>query len=379
MPGYGQWSKREQIAGVEVVRLRHYVPRRPSGLKRAWSEISFGLRLAFSDWESPDAVVVVSPALLSTSVAMLRLRVTKRATPVVVWVQDLYSLGLSETGQGHGAVVNVMKRIEGWVLRHADRVVVIHDRFAGRVVAEYGVSPDRVEVVHNWTHIAGDGRIDVAAERIKYGWAPNETVVLHAGNMGVKQGLENVVEAARLADSQEAAVRFVLVGSGSEHAKLLAMGNSIARLDFLDSLPDEDFTNILRAADILLVNEKPGVAEMAVPSKLTSYFDAGRPVLASTDPTGITAEEVAEAAAGVVVRAGDPSALLGAAIMLGEDRHRAEELGANGMRYRQSVLDEEKAIDKFAGIVISTLPGGSEIVPHRRPTERSSKWPNAPS
>ena len=93
--------------------------------------------------------------------------------------------------------------------------------------------------------------------------------------------------------SAENRVRFVLVGNGSQRDDLQQRADAHATTtQLLPPLADGDFTDILQAADILLVNELPGVAEMAVPSKLTSYFAAGRPVLAATDSTGITAQEV---------------------------------------------------------------------------------------
>src|SRR5438874_729429 len=56
-PGYGQWRSTEVIGGVTVHRLRHFVPRPPRGLRRLWSELSFGLRLLFNRLSS-DSVVV---------------------------------------------------------------------------------------------------------------------------------------------------------------------------------------------------------------------------------------------------------------------------------------------------------------------------------
>src|SRR5690606_36796355 len=97
----------------------------------------------------------------------------------------------------------------------------------------------------------------------------------------------------------------------------------------------------------LLVNELSGVSEMAVPSKLTSYFSAGRPVLAATDPAGITADEIRAAGGGVVVPAGDPSILLEAAIELGNDKEAADKYGGSGRQYRETVLAEEHAVNAF--------------------------------
>ncbi|MGO4692073.1 glycosyltransferase [Glaciibacter sp. 2TAF33] len=351
--GYGQWSRREDIDGVRVSRLRHYLPTRPEGVRRLISELSFGARLLFARWGRPNIVVMVSPALFSTAVAVLRARFSPAKPAVVVWVQDLYSLGITETGAGGGLVARLMTWVESKTLKAATRVVVIHERFAAYVSNSLGVDPSKIEVVRNWTHLQPTVYVDREAVRCRHGWRDEETVVLHAGNMGAKQGLENVIDAARLSDVQGAPVRFVLLGNGSQRDRLHELAYGIARLQFIDSLDDDAFQSILAAADVLLVNEKPGVSEMAVPSKLTSYFNAGRPVLAATDMCGVTAGEIDAAGAGTVVEAGDPQALLDAAVALGQDSERAQILGASGLRYREEVLGEEAALNRYAGILTS--------------------------
>ncbi len=122
-------------------------------------------------------------------------------------------------------------------------------------------------------------------------------------------------------------------------------------MTFIDPLDDNDFRLALAAADVLIVNEKQGVASMAVPSKLTSYFAAGRPVVAATDPTGITASEVAAAGAGVVVPAGDPESLLGAIAEIRNDADAATRFGLSGRNYRETVLDEGAAIQHWADLI----------------------------
>ena len=365
--GYGQWSRSEHLSGVDVTRLKHYVPSTPKGLLRAISEATFGARVAVHEWDEPDAIVVVSPALISSLFAALRARITHRKTPLVVWVQDLYTLGMVETGQAGGLSLKVMAAVEGWLLRHADRVVVIHDRFAKRVAEDFGVPTDRIEVVRNWTHLPPAPDVDVLAARARLGWAPGETIVLHAGNMGVKQGLQNVVEAARLASQRNLPVRFVLLGHGAERERLQALGAGLDTLQFLAPLNDVEFGNALASADCLLVNELPGVSEMAVPSKLTSYFSAGRPVVAATDVSGITAEEIRNADAGVVVPSGDPAALVDAVFELAGDPDHSEHLGQNGLLYRKTVLDEESAINRFTQMLtrlISKDDRATHSVPH---------------
>jgi glycosyltransferase involved in cell wall biosynthesis len=349
--GYEQWARADSLDGVAVRRRWHYVPHSPHGIRRLLSELSFGARLVFARWNSCRAVIVVSPALFSSVLVALRIWLTSRRPPLVIWVQDFYALGMAETGEGAKFAGKVTRYVEAQTLRAADCVVVIHPRFARYAVEELGVKAQNIVVVRNWAHLPAEAPIDATAAKRALGWPTDATLAVHTGNMGVKQGLENVVEAARVADSLGAPVHFVLVGDGSERHKLMARGRGISRLTFVDPLCDADYRLALSAADVLLVNEKPGVATMAVPSKLTSYFHAGRPVIAATDPAGISAEEVVASGAGTVVSAGEPSTLLNAVVDISADAEAAVRFGLNGQRYREAVLDEGVAIEQWAKLI----------------------------
>uniref|UniRef100_A1UBG7 Glycosyl transferase, group 1 n=1 Tax=Mycobacterium sp. (strain KMS) TaxID=189918 RepID=A1UBG7_MYCSK len=355
--GYGQWSRVEQLDGVEVRRLLHYVPKSPRGLRRLLSETSFGLRLLFARWGRPRIVITVSPSLFSAALAALRIRLTPRRPPFIVWIQDIYTLGLAETGEGGGFAATLTRWVESRTLRSADRVVVIHHRFADYVARELGVKASDVVVVRNWAHLAMEMPVSSASAKLALGWPSGVILAVHTGNMGLKQGLENIVDAAREADERSAPVHFLLVGDGGERRKLMERAHGISRITFVGPLSDADYRLALSAADVLLVNEKPGISSMAVPSKLTSYFHAGRPVIAATDADGITASEVLAAGAGIVVPAGEHSALLDAVLDLGDDPAAAARFGRNGRRYRESVLDEQVAIAQWESLVETTIAG----------------------
>lgn len=349
--GYGQWRRSEMIRGVAVHRLRHYVPNPPRGIRRLFSELSFGVRLFFRRYGQHRAVIAVSPALFATALAVLRIRLAPSRPALVVWVQDIYTLGLAETRQGNRVTAMVTEFVESFVLRAADRVVAIHPRFAEYMIKNMGVDPGKIAVVRNWTHLKPHPDISRQAARTALGWTTGELLVVHTGNMGAKQGLENVVRAARLADQRQEPLKFVLVGDGSERTRLQKLARDVTRIEFVDPLDDDAYRLALAAADCLLVNESPGVAEMAVPSKLTSYFDAARPVVAATDPTGITAEELRSANAGVVVPAGDPGALLDAALQLCRDAEGSSAYGSAGRSHCRRNMTAEAAMDAFERVV----------------------------
>lgn len=156
-----------------------------------------------------------------------------------------------------------------------------------------------------------------------------------------------MIEAARLATLKNSRVRFVLMGDGNQRARLEASAVGIDKIAFVDPLAANAFQAALAAADVLLVNEMPGISEMAVPSKLTSYFSTGLPVIAATESGSVTHTEVMASGGGVQVNAGDPDALLDAAERLAADSELAKAIGAKGLRFRQETLSESAAIAHY--------------------------------
>lgn len=188
----------------------------------------------------------------------------------------------------------------------------------------YGVDDDRIAVLPNWTHISSTPA-SAAQARARLGWAGDRFVVAHTGNMGLKQDLGTVVEAARRLPE---GIDVLLIGDGSQRRALQEQAAHAGNIRFLDPLDDEQYPLALAAADLLLVNERPTAGDMSLPSKLTSYLSAGRPVLAAVADDGATSAELARTdGAGLVLRPGDPDLLAAAVIDLRADPSRCAAMG----------------------------------------------------
>lgn len=346
LDGYSGRTRHETIDGVSIKRVRHVVPPQPSTMRRSVMEVHFGLRAVLSRWGRPDVVVVVSPALLSSRIIVWRARLTR--VPIITWVQDIYTLGLTQSGAS-GRAERLVRGVESSLLRQSTRVVAIHERFKRYLVHELGVG-DHVDVVRNWSHVhmtTTDQDIEI---RRQHDWADGDIVVLHAGNMGAKQGLENVVAASRVAHERGSSVLFVLVGDGNQRSHLESLDPN-PRLQFIDPLPDGIFERTLSSADVLLVNERPGLTEMSVPSKLTTYYAAGRPVVAAVDSTSITAEEMQLSGAGPCVSPVDPAALVDAVEAVAGDAAMSASHVAAAQAFRSAHLSERAAVEAFLRVV----------------------------
>ena len=219
-------------------------------------------------------------------------------------------------------------RPSSWSFRQT--VSVISGSFRRNLLAK-GVPESKIATIPNFvdtsfvTPLPRDN-----AFRREQGWG-DKFVVLFAGNVGLSQGLETVLEAAgHLRDIPD--ILFAIVGSGTTKQGLVdkAEEMQLTNVHFLPLQPYERVPELYSAADIGLVPLRKGLTEDSVPSKLWTIMGVARPVLAGVDKTSDTYAVVQEADAGVCVPPEDPEALAAAVRTLHQDPERAAEMGRRG-------------------------------------------------
>jgi colanic acid biosynthesis glycosyl transferase WcaI len=322
----------ERIERVRLVRAAHYVPARQDALRRAVYEATFGLTglLASRRVEPPQAIVGVVPAL---SGGMLARSLSRGfLAPYGILFQDLMGPAASQSGMaGGGLVASATARMERWAVGRASAVGVVATSFIP-YVRSLGVPPQDIAHVPNWNRLV-EPDTSVDDIRARFGWSDGRQVALHAGNIGLKQGLEQVVDAARLAKERGDPVRFVFSGGGSQEDAIRGAASGLDNVQFLGVQPEGMHASLLAAADVLLLSERSTQVDMSLPSKLTSYYAAGRPIVAAVGTAGASAEEVRRSGAGLVTPAGQPEAILDALSQLRSEPDLASRLGRAGRSY----------------------------------------------
>lgn len=350
LPHYPAWrldpayadvrATREERCGVSVHRRRHSVPSRQTAPRRALFEMSL-LRGALSgapDIGRPDAVAAQMPSL-AAGVVGARLA-ARHGVPFVPVVRNL--LG------GRTAAAGLVER---YALRRAALVGVTHETLVAGVAA-MGVPEQRIRLVQNWSLIPGPTR-PREQMRALLGWRPGQTVLLYTGDMGAGRGLDVLVEAARL----DPTLRVVLMGEGARRDALRTMAGGLPNLDFAPLAAESEFPDVLGAADVL------AVADPAVPPELTSYFAAGRPVVAAVPADSGTAREIARAGAGAVVPPEEPAALLAAVRALAADDAAA----AQARSYATTHLTPSAGLARIDALLAEALTLAPPAPPHSTP------------
>ena len=287
--GYRGWKySKETIRGVEVFRCPIWVPRRPDGLSRLFHPMSFALSsfpvVLAQAFGRPDVVFSVEPTLFCAPGALTAARLSGAGAWLHVQdceVEAFFGLGYMKSG----FLKKWIAAIEGWLTRRFDIVSAVSRRMVARL-SGLGIVDSRTALFPNW----------VDTERIRPGirgrdfrkeWdlAPDARIVLYAGNMGRKQGLEMILETALAVREEYPRALFLMVGDGpakdglAEKAKGLGLHNVV----FRPLQPPEDVASLLAAADVHLVIQKKGGADAFLPSKLAGILAAGGTAIVTAD------------------------------------------------------------------------------------------------
>ncbi len=359
----GRFAARSREGGVEIRRRWHYVPRRQSAATRAAYEATlcaFGATAL--PRKAPDLIIGVSPTLAAATLA--RAASSRYGRPYGLIYQDLQGLGASQSGVRGGArIARLVELAEVSLARQAAAVGVIAEGFMPYFVG-HGVAAERIHRLRNWSRYAAPTESVVRA-RARLGWSPEDFVCLHAGNMGHKQGLENLLRAA--AEIDDPRVRIVFAGEGNERLRLeeLARRLRLSNVSFVAPQPPGLYEAMLAAADVLIVNQRASVGDMSLASKLTSYFMAARPVVGAVAETSETGRELRAAGAGRVAAPDDPVALAEALRWMQDHPEEARALARSGRRYAEANLTPAAALAGYERFLEEIRVGAAPSVARR--------------
>lgn len=329
---YPQWEKtpgdrrtyaRNEIRnGVRLRRRWHYVPRRPTALKRMLHEASFALTgfLALVFDRKPDLLVVVSPPLILGPFAWLASRL--RGFPYTFHVQDMQPDAALRMGMLQpGKLSRLLYALERFNYRHAASVTGITHGMLDMFTAK-GLPATRQAYFPNWTPDEPPPPCsltepDRARLRQLLGTQPGDFLVFYSGNLGKKQGLEVILDAAE-ASRAHPHLRWIIAGNGAERASLeaTARARGLANLRLLPLQPTDLYRQLLAFCNLSLVTQRPGSGALFFPSKLLTILRHGCAVITVAEKGSELARAMHNGQFGRNVEPGDAPALANAAIEL---------------------------------------------------------------
>jgi colanic acid biosynthesis glycosyl transferase WcaI len=247
------------------------------------------------------------------------------------------------------------------LLRRATAVSTITEAMRQRII-ERGVPAERAWLTPNWANLdqVTPGDRDNAF-RHDIGLNSAHLLFMYAGNMGVKQGLEVVLDAAAIL-KEDPRVRFVLIGGGAARMALQEkLGEmQLPNVQMHPVQPKEKLNDMLAAADVHLVVQRREAADLVMPSKLTNILAAGRPSIATADAETTLSQVLLQNKCGLVARPETARSLATAVRHLARDREMRERFGYNARQYAEKALRQDAILKDFERRLIDLVTGGGK-------------------
>jgi glycosyltransferase involved in cell wall biosynthesis len=220
------------------------------------------------------------------------------------------------------------------------------------VLTKWGIEASRIHVIHNWAPLE-----EMPLRPRENDWSHAQALkgglrFIYSGTLAMKHNPALLLELARLLDRDQVGELVVVSeGAGVEWLAQQATACRFQSLRVLGFQPFDSLPDVLGSADVLVAILEPDAGVFSVPSKVLSYFCAGRPVLLAVPRENLAAKTVIESGAGLVVEPGDIDGFLAAAHRLIDSSEERAEFGQAARRYAETHFDIRHIGDQFEAII----------------------------
>lgn len=342
----------ETYKGIPIKRVPHFPRGNGKALSMILNFISFALMgsllAPFLVKGRFDVIFVYGLTPVTLACPAIALKKAKRI-PIVFWLQDLWPESLEFAANIKSkTILGLVSKISSWIYKQADRMLITSKSFRKALISR-GVEEERIfyypQAAENFYR-----PLDLQSVRSKGFSLPEGFRILFAGNIGMAQGIETIVEAAKRCRGSN--IKWIIIGQGREFERIknLVFAENLEESVFLlGQKPAEEMPDWFAMADALLVTlKKDPVYAMTVPAKIQSYMACGKPILAALD--GEASSLVLEAGAGLAVPAEDAEGLaLAAREMAGANQETLKEWAKNSRQYFLENFQFEESMHKLMG------------------------------
>lgn len=242
-----------------------------------------------------DAVFIQSTNVAGFAVKTIRKKLPKAI--ITYNVQDIFPYNLAYAGgiKKDGLIFKIMAAEQRYAYKHADHIITISEDMK-ELLVEDGIPSDKIEVVYNWSY--QDDPYDYADLDLTVAnklFDKNYFNVVYAGNIGVMQNVDILIETAALMKDKKD-IWFHIIGNGVYKDKLIKKADEleIENITFWPMQPPEVAAAIYSSADVNVIPLVKNVYRTALPSKTATCLACKKPVILAIGETSIFAKKIAE-------------------------------------------------------------------------------------
>ena len=269
----------------------------------------FNCRKALKTHSGSKAVFVQSSYISGLIVWLVR-KYIKNAV-ITCNVQDVFPYNAVFGGKlkKNSLVFKVLAAVQRYAYKHADHIITISEDMKETLVAD-GTDASKIEVVYNWSY--QDGLYEnVDLTSVSHMFNKDFFNVVYAGNIGVMQNVDILIEAAKLMKDDNN-IWFHIIGNGVYKEKLEARAKEygITNISFWPMQPPELAPAIYSAANVNVIPLVKDVYRTALPSKTATCLACQKPIVFAIGKESKFGQKIATEAGCQVVEADDPEELV---------------------------------------------------------------------
>ena len=361
-PYYPAWKKRAEdrrtlwrrdvCHGVTVHRCWHYVPTHVRWWRRIIHEATFILTSLprVLTGPRPDFIIAVSPPLLIGPASWLASRLL--GTLYVLHVQDLQPDAAVGVGMLRDDMfTRFLYAVEAFAYRHAWRLSGI-SRGMLAAFSSKGVPTEKQIYFPNGIRLEPPPAR--GAFRARQGFAAGDFLAVYSGNIGVKQGLQLLVRAARSLRNKR--IRIVICGDGAQRQLIESEAAGLSNVRMLPLLSEREYREMLVDSDLAIIPQLAGSGRAFFPSKLLNPLASGRAILSVGDADSELARVVADGCFGLNVQPDGAEDLAGTLDRLADDPVQLETWGKAGRAWVEQ-FEQGRILAAFLGQLQSDVSG----------------------
>ncbi len=347
----GKWVWRSIENGVRVIRIGLPSVKRSRLALRLLHFLYYQLGAVFAGLNLRYDVVIAANPALWVWLPFVYFIVLKHK-PSIFSIHDVYpDVGITLGLFRNKFIVTLVAGLERYCLKQCSAIRILSESFRPGL-RNLGVSDSRMNLIYDWVDTDLIRPMTRDNEFALLNGLQGRFVVLYAGNMGLSQGLQNVLAAAKLL-AEQPEILFLFVGDGPGREQLITLADSkeLTNVQFLPFQPRSCLPEVLASADVSLVVLRKGIGTGSLPSKTFSILASGRPIIASVDEQSETWCLIEKAQAGLCIEPENPNALAQAILTLKNDRTLRDQLGQNGRNWAERNHSPQSATIQFEGLL----------------------------
>lgn len=273
--------------------------------------------------------------------------------------QDLFPDSLIIAGQAKedSKIVRIGRIIERFAYKNADLIITITEDMADNIRSKTA-NKEKIHIVRNWIDTEKTVPIKRNENKLfdELKLSRDKFYVTYAGNIGIMQGIETIIDAAELLNDQSE-IQFVIFGNGSKETNIRkrVVEKKLNNIRIFPLQPLDRVSEVYSLGNISIIPCKPGAGGSGMPSKTWSIMAAGTAIIASFDLGGEMEKIIKESNCGVCVPAGDSVELAKTINGLYIDQEKTRKMGSNARIYATEKASKNKAVNQYIELIENTV------------------------